>query len=108
MNENFNQIIKQEKPVNGLEPYMKEFANDRLSDLKEISSLINDNDLENIAKIAHKWKGFCEPYGFNHLAYLAKNLEKACKSNEKASVKQFFSDISNYLSVKIMDVNNKY
>ncbi len=95
------EVISQEKPTKGLEPYIEEFHEDRIKDLKEMSSMLWVNDFESIRKHAHKWKSFSRPYGFIFLEEVALLIEKAAKKNSPSELKEQLSMASKYLDLKI-------
>ncbi len=57
-----------------------------------------DNQLDEIRKIAHTWKGFCAPYGFATLGVVAGELEQKLKAQDQdVDVAQYIEFIDDYL-----------
>ena len=92
--------VKNEKASPGLEEYAQEFLEDRFMELEDMRKYYVNSDLENIRKLAHKWKGFCVPYGFIKLETLSESLEKAAiESNQQESL-VYIDQINEYLKAK--------
>lgn len=92
--------IEDEKPNPGLEKFAGEFLSDRQEELNKMKAFLDINDLEAIRKLAHKWKGFCAPYGFQVLELLAQELESNASKGEKNLVDESLNKISDYLVQK--------
>jgi len=92
--------IKNEKPSDGLEEFVEEFFNDRLKEMKVLKEMIDHKKLSDIKSLAHRWKGFCKPYGFNLLGDLSINLEKAAISKDFESCHVIFEQMCSYLNIK--------
>ena len=98
--------VKNEKPSPGLEEFCHEFLRDRLSEYQTITRRCEVNDFEQVRKMAHKWKGFSAPYGFNHLEELSTSLEKAASLAEPTKVKALLGEIDLYLKAKMEFMNH--
>lgn len=100
------EIVKNEKPVSGLEKYTLEFTKDRLQDFEHLNQYILQKDFKSISKVAHQWKGYSEPYGFNYLAELAKELELSCSSENTSKTQELLGVVSLYLNMKLGEIDN--
>lgn len=90
-----------DKPVNpGLEKFVGEFCDDRVSELLLMQQAFAQKDFKQISELAHKWKGFCEPYGFSSLGSFAKDIEKSCKPEDQSSLQSLLNEVENYLTYK--------
>ena len=92
--------LKNEKASPGLEGFADEFLNDRLAELSIMKKYIETSELEPIGKLAHKWKGFCTPYGFNFLEVLSESLEKTAGELNIDGCTTILNQISEYLVAK--------
>ncbi|MCB9091992.1 MAG: Hpt domain-containing protein [Halobacteriovoraceae bacterium] len=92
--------IENEKPQSGLEKYQQEFLQDRFDELQDIKDYLVKEEYTALQKMAHKWKGFSEPYGFHHLAELSRNLEKSAQKNMSEECDNILSEIQEYLVIK--------
>ena len=92
--------IRSETPTPGLEAYINEFLTDRISELKELNIHLENSEFEAIRAVAHKWKGFCAPYGFNHLETLGIALEKKATELSLTDVSDLLLQIRDYLALK--------
>lgn len=94
------EIVKHEKPLDALVSFQGEFLNDRLDELKLMNNSLENSNFQDIRDLAHKWKGFCEPYGFNALANLSKDLEVSVDTKNVQEVTQIIGEINKYLEAK--------
>lgn len=92
--------IELEKPMEGLESYTSQFMNDRLAEFQDLKKSFESRDFENLKRISHNWKGFCEPYGFTGLGILAEALELAAKEQSIEASFQMIQQIDLYLKRK--------
>lgn len=84
----------------GLEPFVATFFTDRKSDFLNLKSYISQGNMEEARKLAHNWKGYCEPYGFGHLGVVAAELEKAIVANNFERVEDLLAAVEIYLANK--------
>lgn len=98
MNENKSYPI--EKPLEGLESFYEEFLTSRKKELNELQSALNEKNYTFIAEVAHRWKGFCEPYGFGQLAKIARDIETYAKDNQADNCQQLLKQAEDYLNYK--------
>ena len=92
--------ISNEKPAPGLEEFVLEFLEDRLSEFQTLNESFSKKDFEGLRAMAHKWKGFCAPYGFNYLEVLSIKLEELASNKNSSEVDGVLNDISQYLGEK--------
>lgn len=90
----------QEVITPGLEPFVSTFFVDRKNDFANLKTYIDDNNMEQARKLAHNWKGYCEPYGFGHLGVMAAELEKAIAANSSETIKNLLLSMELYLANK--------
>ncbi len=93
-----------EEVTPGLEPFIEGFFEDRKKDLAELKSQIQTENYDSARKIAHNWKGFCEPYGFGQLGVLAAELEKVLTVKDEQSVHQLVDQIDWYFANKKLPI----
>ena len=90
-----------DKPVNpGLEKFVAEFCDDRCNELTMMRQAFAQKDFTEISALAHKWKGFCEPYGFSSLGNYAIDIEKNCKTESVPNLQALLDEVENYLTYK--------
>lgn len=92
--------VKHEKPSPGLEDFANEFLSDRLVELEEMKRCVATSNLESIQRLAHKWKGFSSPYGFNYLETLSETLERTTAEGNFDKSTIIINQISEYLALK--------
>ena len=93
-------MIENDVPMAGLEQFVDEFYQDRVLEFNDMQEFRKAERFEDIRKLAHKWKGFCSPYGFQGLETLATDLEIECKSNNVEKIDDLISKISKYMIEK--------
>lgn len=81
----------------GLEPFVAGFFEDRKKDFLQLKAFIQDSDYSGAHKIAHNWKGYCEPYGFSQLGLLAAQLEKALALADHEAISGLLVSMDEYL-----------
>lgn len=69
------------------------FLNERNKEIIVLTAALQKEDFNQLQSIAHKWKGFCEPYGFKDLAELAISLELAAKNKNKEECSRLIQQI---------------
>lgn len=97
---NYLNIVKKEKPSEGLEDYAKGFLKDRLSEYQKLVTALEELNFQGIKELAHNWKGFCAPYGFKFLGETSGKLEKAAVKKDTKECSTLISQINDYLMVK--------
>lgn len=94
------EAIKSEKATQGLEDYLPEFVQDRVSELDQLRDACEEKNFELIRSTAHKWKGYAIPYGFNYLDQLARKLEASASASKLDECEELLNELSEYLKVK--------
>jgi len=89
-----------ELPQAGLEDFVGEFHADRVIEMSDLKLSIDELNFTSICDIAHRWKGFCRPYGFLELERLSILLEKEAKSGNGENLNGIFDQIVFYLDEK--------
>jgi HPt (histidine-containing phosphotransfer) domain-containing protein len=90
----------QERPLPELAEFYEEFLKDRMTDLAELQRSFNSGNLQNVKAIAHRWKGFCAPYGFGTLGALAAELETCALDGAVEECGRHISAAAAYLARK--------
>lgn len=98
MNQDYSNIIEQCLPE--LAPFYAEFLEDRWKEMVVLKDFIQKKDFNNITTLAHRWKGFCSPYGFGILGELSRELEFAAKDNSLEAVTKIVQSMEEYLIEK--------
>ena len=97
---NFKIIVKDERPLEGLEGFSEGFLKDRLKEYNDLLNFLETQNYQEIRALSHKWKGFCEPYGFQKLGDLSAHLEEASKKENVNEITQTIDQIKQYLDAK--------
>ncbi len=92
--------FSKEQVATGLEEFVIEFYEDRQQELSLMLDSLAKNDLDSIGALAHKWRGFCSPYGFQHLEGLSISLEESARGKNTEESKNLIEKISDYLEKK--------
>lgn len=79
-----------------LEDLIPKFLENRRNDVQTLQALIENNDVNALAQLAHKIKGSSASYGFIQLSSLAHELEKAVK-NDVGSLDAITNEMKIYL-----------
>lgn len=95
-----NYNLENEKPETVLEPFLEEFYTSRIGEVNTLSTLVQTGEMKKISGIAHSWKGFSKPYGFDFLGEVGVELEKAAKASDKELCEKLLVHVRNYLSDK--------
>lgn len=74
------------------------FCKSRQKDLQNLSTFINSDDFNSIAKVSHTIKGIARPYGFPTLETLVIQLEKAAKNQDKKACEDVIAQMDRYFS----------
>jgi HPt (histidine-containing phosphotransfer) domain-containing protein len=86
-----------EIPLPGFEIFHQVFLAERKEELNSLKAAFLDTDFEALTKMAHKWKGFSAPYGFQELAETAIKLENASIDSNSSFCSELLNEISAYL-----------
>ncbi len=89
-----------ERPLPELAEFFSEFLADRLGDLAELQRAFDTGNLQGVKDIAHRWKGFCAPYGFGALGNLAAELETRAQEGATDECRRLISAAEAYLARK--------
>ncbi len=89
-----------ETPLAGLESFVPGFMRDRRKEVDQYLGTGQALDMPALAKLAHQWKGFSEPYGFKALGLMATELEQKAKASEAAECHRILAQIDQYLRIK--------
>jgi HPt (histidine-containing phosphotransfer) domain-containing protein len=93
-------LVLKEAPDEGLESFYKDFLKNRSEELSILNEALQRLDYDTLRKLAHNWKGYSKPYGFDTLAQLAKKLEEASQKGEESNCENILKNISFYLEIK--------
>ena len=85
------------QPPEELLEFIPSFLENRRNELEEMQGFVQQEDFVSISKTAHKWKGICQPYGFDDLGAFAIRLEGAAQQNHLADCKDILTIIRTYL-----------
>lgn len=89
-----------EKPLEGLESFYDDFLVNRNKELQKLKTALTEKNFDFIAEVAHRWKGFCGPYGFGQLANIAKEIESCATQKKLAECGEFLHQAEDYLKHK--------
>ncbi len=94
-------IFMAEKPADGLEEFSASFIQSRNKELQELRLKLGTQEgLKQLALIAHQWKGFSAPYGFQFLATIAIQIEQACSAADHNRCSSLLNKAERYLLIK--------
>lgn len=86
-----------EKPLPGFEVFHEEFLTSRKEELVDLVSALSRGEFKVLQDMGHKWKGFCNPYGFQELGELAIKMEVASEQKNADLCSELLEQISAYL-----------
>src|SRR5690554_1428319 len=96
----FENFTAFETPEEGLEEYLENFLDKRRSDLDEMKTWYEKNDMENVKKILHKWEGFAEPYGFGGLRVFSGQVRASIQLQKPELFEKICTQLQAYLLYK--------
>lgn len=80
-----------------LKVFVPEFIADRQQELTDLYHELKSSNFEHIRAIAHQWKGFSDPYGFQTLSQYAVILEQEAIKKNDENIKNLLTNIKDYL-----------
>ena len=89
-----------EVPLVGLEKYYSEFLASRILDINVLKTNVENNNYISVMAIAHRLRGFCAPYGFGELGFLAEELEIFADEKNKENCLNIIERMKAYLDQK--------
>ena len=81
----------------GFEVFHEEFLTSRKEELIALRAATAGKDFKALTQMAHKWKGFCDPYGFQELAQQAIKLDIAAQNANSSLCAELLDQIGAYL-----------
>lgn len=101
MQPNFRDFDPHEKAEPGLDAFLPEFLQDRDGEVREIQRILREEEnLQEVARIAHKWAGYAKPYGFSPLCEFGLALKESAAENKREKAWEITEEIANYLAQK--------
>lgn len=89
-----------EIPLPGFEVFHDEFLKSRREELIGIKSALASEDFKALEDCGHKWKGFCNPYGFQELGEMAVEMEVAAENRSKDQCFLIIKRVEEYLGTE--------
>lgn len=80
-----------------LEKLVPIFLKSRKEDIVILKELVESEDYQGFKMLGHKCKGAAASYGFNYIADLGKEIEKAAQNKDLAKIKGLISNYENYI-----------
>lgn len=68
-------VIQNEKANPLVKEFQTEYLNDRSLDSKSMITFLFEKNYDGLFNLAHQWIGNAEPYGFQELSKIAKQIE---------------------------------
>lgn len=81
----------------GFEVFHEEFLQSRKEELVVIKASFAAGDFKALEDCGHKWKGFCNPYGFQELGEMAIEMEEAAEKRDFDVCNGLLKRIEEYL-----------
>lgn len=100
--------FKEEKPLNGLEPFVSDFCKDRITEVEYLITQAKQNKFSEISNLSHKWKGYSSPYGFQHLETLAIELHLKSEIQDYNSCIKLIDQTYEYLKLKKLLIGDNF
>lgn len=89
-----------EVPDPGLVDFIPGFQENRKKEIALVKNFLKEKDFEALRKLAHNWKGFSRPYGYQTLEALGRALEKAAQNQDLDTCENLFSQFLHYINEK--------
>lgn len=81
----------------GFEVFHVEFLESRREELVLLKASLAAGDFKALEVCGHKWKGFCNPYGFQELGEMAIEMEELAERKSSDSCDALLKRIEEYL-----------
>lgn len=80
-----------------MEELKQEFKEAVVKHLEELPLMLQENNLQDIAKIAHDIKGTAGVFGYDVGTDIAKDLQYAAQENDKAKTEELILKLAKYM-----------
>lgn len=84
-------------PPEDLLEYIPEFLGNRENDLSGLKDALQKNNFVELFRLGHRIKGVCQPFGFEILGRIAKDLESAAHREDRPLCEALVSEFESVL-----------
>ena len=91
----------------GLAPFIPDFISERFKDLDQLDVFLKNQQWKEVKSITHKWKGFCEPYGFAEMIGHCQVIEERILNGQHDSFGPLLDEVRSYLLKKKEELINE-
>jgi len=83
------------KDVEDLIPtYMK----NRAKEIETLRDALSSGDLEQLRQLGHRMKGVGDPYGFERVSALGKQIEDGAKAGDRSALSERIAEYADYIA----------
>ena len=81
----------------GVEDLIPTYMKNRNKELETLRTALAAGDLEQLGRLGHRMKGVGEPYGFDKVSALGKQIEDGAKAGNRAALEERIAEYTDYL-----------
>jgi HPt (histidine-containing phosphotransfer) domain-containing protein len=82
----------------GVEDLIPTYLKNRGKELETLRMAFAADDLEQMGRLGHRMKGVGEPYGFDKVSSLGKQIEDGAKTGDRAALEERIAEYTDYLA----------
>jgi HPt (histidine-containing phosphotransfer) domain-containing protein len=82
----------------GVEDLIPTYMKNRAKEVETLRDALAAGDLEQLSRLGHRMKGVGEPYGFNKVSALGKQIEDGAKAGDRAVLAERIAEYADYIA----------
>ncbi len=82
----------------GVEDLIPAFLKNRAAELEMLRNAVSGSDFEQLSRIGHRMVGVGEPYGFEKVSTLGKQIEDSAQAGDHAALVKRVDEYADYLA----------
>ena len=82
----------------GVEDLIPTFMKNRAEEIVTLRDALAAGDYEQLGRLGHRMKGVGEPYGFDMVSALGKQIEADARAGDQAALTQRLAEYADYLA----------
>ena len=79
-----------------MKPFIPQILNNTQNDISALQKSIQDQNFEEMYRMAHSMKGYAKPFGFDKLEDLAISIQGAAKDERLDDAKELVDELNHY------------
>ena len=82
----------------GVEDLIPAYMKNRAREIETLRNALSARDLEQLGRLGHRMKGVGEPYGFEKVSALGKQIEDGAKAGDWAALSERIAEYADYIA----------